>query len=220
MISRIRGKLAEINEDSALVENGGVFYEVKVPSALAERLKKSGKVGQSITFETINFIEAGERKTYLYPRLVGFTDPIAREFFLLFTQVQGMGVKKALRSLTIPIKDIAAAIENRDSTELCRLPGVGGRLADKIIAQLHGKTAKFALSREDEPLAKSGKSKVSSNFEDEAMEVLLQLQYNQSEARRMIDSALRVKADIDNSEELISFIFKNEMKSEPLKKGA
>ena len=38
MISRIRGKLAEINEDSALVENGGVFYEVKVPSALAERL--------------------------------------------------------------------------------------------------------------------------------------------------------------------------------------
>ena len=219
MISRIRGKLAEINEDSALVENGGVFYEVKVPSALAERLKKSGKVGQPITFETINFIEAGERKTYLYPRLVGFTDPIAREFFLLFTQVQGMGVKKALRSLIIPIKDIAAAIENRDSTKLCSLPGVGGRLADKIIAQLHGKTAKFALSREDEALAKSG-NKVSASFEEEALEVLLQLQYNQSEARRMIDSALSVKADISSSEELISFIFKNEMKSEPLRKGA
>ncbi|MCH8027967.1 MAG: hypothetical protein IID63_07575 [candidate division Zixibacteria bacterium] len=219
MISRIRGKLAEINEDSALVENGGVFYEVKVPSALAERLKESGKVGQPITFETINFIEAGERKTYLYPRLVGFTDPIAREFFLLFTQVQGMGVKKALRSLIIPIKDIAAAIENRDSTKLCSLPGVGGRLADKIIAQLHGKTAKFALSREDEALAKSG-NKVSTSFEEEALEVLLQLQYNQSEARRMIDSALSVKADISSSEELISFIFKNEMKSEPLRKGA
>ncbi len=219
MISRIRGKLAEINEDSALVENGGVFYEVKVPSALAERLKESGKVGQPITFETINFIEAGERKTYLYPRLVGFTDPIAREFFLLFTQVQGMGVKKALRSLIIPIKDIAAAIENRDSTKLCSLPGVGGRLADKIIAQLHGKTAKFALSREDEALAKSG-NKVSASFEEEALEVLLQLQYNQSEARRMIDSALSVKADISSSEELISFIFKNEMKSEPLRKGA
>ena len=219
MISRIHGKLAEINEDSALVENGGVFYEVKVPSALAERLKESGKVGQPITFETINFIEAGERKTYLYPRLVGFTDPIAREFFLLFTQVQGMGVKKALRSLIIPIKDIAAAIENRDSTKLCSLPGVGGRLADKIIAQLHGKTAKFALSREDEALAKSG-NKVSTSFEEEALEVLLQLQYNQSEARRMIDSALSVKADISSSEELISFIFKNEMKTEPLRKGA
>ena len=219
MISRIRGKLAEINEDSALVENGGVFYEVKVPSALAERLKESGKVGQPITFETINFIEAGERKTYLYPRLVGFTDPIAREFFLLFTQVQGMGVKKALRSLIIPIKDIAAAIENRDSTKLCSLPGVGGRLAEKIIAQLHGKTAKFALSREDEALAKSG-NKVSTSFEEEALEVLLQLQYNQSEARRMIDSALSVKDDISSSEELISFIFKNEMKTEPLRKGA
>ena len=219
MISRIRGKLAEINEDSALVENGGVFYEVKVPSALAERLKESGKVGQPITFETINFIEAGERKTYLYPRLVGFTDPIAREFFLLFTQVQGMGVKKALRSLIIPIKDIAAAIETRDSTKLCSLPGVGGRLAEKIIAQLHGKTAKFALSREDEALAKSG-NKVSTSFEEEALEVLLQLQYNQSEARRMIDSALSLNADIGSSEELISFIFKNEMKSEPLRKGA
>ena len=220
MISRIRGKLAEISEDSALVENSGVFYEVKVPSALAQRLKESGKVGQPITFETINFIEAGERKSNFYPRLVGFTDPVAREFFSLFTQVQGMGVRRALKSLILPIKEIAAAIENRDSTELCRLPGVGGRLADKIIAELHGKAAKFALSREDEPLAKSGKDKVSSSFKEEALEVLLQLQYNQSEAQKMIDSALSLKADIGSSEELISFIFKNEMKSEPLKKRA
>ncbi|MFQ5500115.1 MAG: OB-fold domain-containing protein, partial [Candidatus Zixiibacteriota bacterium] len=49
MISRISGLLQQVTEHHALVENGGIFYEILVPSALADRLKDSGGVGQSIT---------------------------------------------------------------------------------------------------------------------------------------------------------------------------
>ena len=78
MISRIRGELSMIGEVHALVENGGLSYQILLPSALAERLKDNGRVGQEVSFETIYYIEAGDRKSSHYPRLVGFDDaPIA-----------------------------------------------------------------------------------------------------------------------------------------------
>ncbi len=208
MISRIRGKLALITDRYALVENGGLSYEVMVPSALAERLKESGRIGQDVTFETIYFIEAGDKKSNHYPKLLGFTDPVDREFFSLFTQVPGLGVKKALKSLVMPIREIATAIETRDVGKLSQLPGVGGRLADKIVAELRGKTAKFALSRSDEPLAI--KERPAPPFEAEAIEVLQQLQYSRQEAQAMIRRALSANPRVVSAEELIAVIFKNE----------
>ncbi len=213
MISRIRGRLSLITEHSALLENSGLFYEVMVPSALAERLKENGCIGQEITFETIYFIEAGDKRSNHYPKLLGFTDPIDREFFSLFTQVPGLGVKKALRSLVVPIRDIATAIETKDVGQLTRLPGIGGRLADKIVAELHGKMAKFALSKSAEPLAVKRRS--AAPFESEAIEVLLQLQYSRREAEQMIQKASAAGAKIASVEELIAVIFKNEQKTLP-----
>jgi len=218
MISRIRGKLSLVTDHYALVENSGVFYEIMLPSALAERLKENGGIGQEITFETIHFIEAGDKKSSHYPKLVGFTDPVDREFFLLFTQVPGLGVKKALKSLILPIKDIAVAIETKDGAVLNRLPGVGGRLADKIIAELHGKTAKFALSKNLEPLAV--KERPVTPFESEANEVLRQLQYSRKEAEKMIREALKSNPKIDSAEELIAVIFRNEQKAQPAQEAA
>ena len=211
MISRIKGKLAQIGEQSALVENGGVYYEVMVPTALAERLKDNGRIGSDIEFETIYYIEAGDKKSNHYPKLVGFTDKIDREFFSLFTQVPGLGIKKALKSLVLPIKDIARAIETKDATKLNSLPGVGARLAEKIIAELHGKTAKFALSRSEEPLAV--KKPKPSPFVDEALDVLEQLQYSRSEAKKMIDRVLAGNPKIASAEDLITLIFKNQQQT-------
>ncbi|MFQ5500174.1 MAG: Holliday junction branch migration protein RuvA, partial [Candidatus Zixiibacteriota bacterium] len=153
------------------------------------------------------YIEAGDRKSAHYPRMVGFTDPVDREFFSLFTQVSGMGVKKALKSLVVPIRDIASAIETKDAGALSRLPGVGGRLAEKIIAELHGKTAKFALSKADQPLTR--KKTTSVPFEREALEVLVQLQYSQSEAKEMIQAATKSAKPVNSVEQLLDVIFKS-----------
>ncbi len=212
MISRLRGKLTQITEQYALLENSGVYYEILLPSGLAARLKDNGTIGSEIEFKTIYYIEAGDKKSNHYPKLVGFTDNVDREFFSLFTQVPGMGIKKALKSLTLPIRDIATAIEMKDAGTLGHLPGVGGRLAEKIIAELHGKTSKFALSRAEEPLAIKDSKKALDPLEKEAMEVLLQLQYKRPEAEHMISDAIKMNPKVCKVEDLISLIFTNEHK--------
>ncbi|PWB70730.1 hypothetical protein C3F09_08735 [candidate division GN15 bacterium] len=208
MISRLRGTLVQVTDQYALVENNGLSYEVMIPSGLAMKLKESGHLNAEIVFETIYYIEAGDKKSNEFPRLVGFLDPIDREFFSLWTQVPGLGMKKALKSLVLPIKDIATAIETKDAATLGRLPGVGGRLSEKIIAELHGKTAKFALSKAEEALAVKPRHEVP--FADEAMEVLAQLQYTRNEAQRMIQAALKANPKVDRVEDLIALIFKLE----------
>ncbi len=215
MISRISGVLVSVGEQSALIENHGLSYEVLVPSGLAGRLKDRGQVGQPISFETIYYIEAGDMKSSHYPRLVGFTEPVEREFFSLFTQVSGLGVKKALKCLVLPIRDIAAAIETKDPATLSRLPGIGARLAEKIIAELNGKMAKFALSKIEEPLAI--RERVTSPFLDEAVEVLVQLQYKRAEALEMVNHAVKANPGIQKVEDLITVVFRNEQKSQKAK---
>ena len=210
MISCIKGVLSQITDDYALVENGGVSYEILLPSALAERLKSDGKIGSDVEFKTIHYIEAGDRKSNHYPKLVGFTSGIDREFFSLFTQVPGLGVKKALKSLVLPIRDIATAIETKDPSTLNRLPGVGGRLAEKIIAELHGKTSKYALSKTAEPLAKTDTKRGPGPIETEALEILTQLQYKRQEAEDMIAKVVQSNPKVTKVEDLISLIFRNE----------
>jgi Holliday junction DNA helicase RuvA len=208
MISRMSGKISHLTEESVTLELNGLCYDLMIPSGLYSRLKDIRAEDSQITLYTLNYIEAGDRKSYHYPRLVGFTDPVDKEFFQLFTTVSGLGIKKALKSLTLPIREIAAAIETKNAATLSRLPGIGGRLADKVIAELNGKMARFALAKGEQPLTSPHKEKA--NFVLEAMEVLLQLQYKRAEAEKMVDNALRADPKITGTEDLISAIFNQE----------
>ncbi|MFQ5452625.1 MAG: Holliday junction branch migration protein RuvA [Candidatus Zixiibacteriota bacterium] len=212
MISCIKGVLSHITDAYALVENNGVYYEILVPSGLADKLKENSKLGSEIEFKTIYYIEAGDRKSNHYPKLVGFINSIDKEFFSLFTQVPGLGMKKALKSLVLPIKDIATAIETKNAGTLSNLPGVGNRLAEKIIAELNGKTSKFALSMMDEPLAKKDFKQSIAPIEKEALDVLLQLQYRRQEAENMISEITKSNPKLNKVEDLISLIFKSRHK--------
>ncbi len=205
MIAQITGQVKKLTESSITLFLNGLYYELMIPSGLYSQLKNASSNGSEITLHTLNFIEAGERKSYHYPRLVGFTEQIDKEFFQVFTTVPGLGIKKALKSLTLPIRDIATAIENKNAATLSRLPGVGGRLADKIIAELCGKMARFALSKGDVPL--TSVSKEESDLSSEAIEVLLQLQYNKALAEEMVQKALSANPKIKTSNALISAIF-------------
>lgn len=204
MISKIMGKLDRVSETSALVNIGGLFYEIMLPSGLADSLRKNNTVGTEIAFHTLDYIEGGQIGNQ-YPRLVGFAELIDKEFFALYTSVSGMGIKKALKSLTIPISEIARAIETEEASILTRLPGVGPRLAEKIIAELKGKTARFALARESKPLAVA---EVKSDIAEEALTVLLQLQYRRAEAQAILDRAISTGKRFKSVEELLQQVFK------------
>jgi holliday junction DNA helicase RuvA len=205
VIQKICGRIDSVTEDSVTLELGGIFYEIMIPSGLAEPLKKQAMEDHPVTLHTYYYIESTGSASNLHPRLVGFTVPSDREFFKLFTTVSGIGVKKALRCLTMPVRDIARSIENKDSSLLRRLPGIGPRMAEKIIAELAGKAAKFALSRSDRPLAISEKKEI--DFEEEIYDVLSQLQYKPAEIDTMIKRALKVKPDITTTEEMVAVIF-------------
>jgi len=204
MIARIRGILDIIDGSLATVNVGGIYYEIMLPSALAESLKSKAKPGSPIAFHIIDYIEGGQVGNQ-YPRLIGFADAIDREFFRVFTSVPGLGIKKALKSLTIPISEISRAIETEETSVLKKLPGVGERLAEKIVAHLKGKTTRFALAKESKPLAKH---EIKPDLADEVMTILLQLQYRHIEARAMLDRALNTGKRFKSSEELLQQIFK------------
>jgi len=180
-----------------------------VPSSLQERLRhQNNQIDAEI--HTLYYIE-GSNVGNQFPRLVGFADPVQREFFTALTSVSGLGIKKALRSLVVPINIIAQAIETEDSRKLTELPGIGPRMAEKIIAELKGKVAKFALIRDAEPL--TGPVKLP-DFSAEVMQVLRQLQYHQPEAKAMSDRALATGKKFKSSEEMLELIFKQQKLSQ------
>lgn len=205
MIQKICGKIDAVGEESISLELGGIFYEILIPSGLSEPLKNQAKEDRAVTLYTYHYIESSGNASNLYPRLVGFTIPADREFFKLFTTVSGVGVRKALRCLTLSVRDIARAIEEKDGAQLRRLPGIGPRMAEKIIAELSGKVTRFALSRNDRPLSIPSRKKVA--YEDEIYEVLGQLGYKPAEVDGMVKKAMEAKPDIKSTEEMMEVIF-------------
>ncbi len=209
MIAKITGTVGEIHEGAITLDVGGLGYEVLVPGGLALRLRQSGAVGTELTLHTLEYIEGGTTGSTMTPRLVGFFDPLDREFFGLLTSVKGLGPKKALKALTISTKRFALSIENGEAGLLCELPAVGPRSAEKIVAELRGKCQKFALMRDGEPLGAEAAEELAPDMRSETMQILTaQLQYSAVEADAMISKAMAGGKKFESSQELISEIFR------------
>ncbi|KPJ50771.1 MAG: hypothetical protein AMJ41_00850 [candidate division Zixibacteria bacterium DG_27] len=209
MISKIRGRLTDIGEETVTVEVSNLFYEILVPSALTEQLKSNGRLEQEVELYTFYYIESSAGMGNQFPRLVGFRDPNDRGFFQLLMTVPGLGVRKALRSLTLPIKEFASAIETENRGELLKLPGIGPRMAEKIIAELKGKTYLYALMKEGEALSLRKEAEV--DFKEEVLKALMQLQYRKGEAERIIDKALATGRKFRSPEEMLQTIFQQQL---------
>lgn len=143
MISRITGVLEALEELAAQLSlsNGELVREVMVPAYLAPSL--TTRVGQTVTLHTLEYFESHNQGASFVPRLIGFQRPADREFFVLLTTVKGIGNRKALRALAEEPGVIARAIASRDTRALQRLPEIGKRLAETVVAELVGKVDGF-----------------------------------------------------------------------------
>lgn len=141
MITALTGKLQSVAEDRAFVATGPVTIEVLVPAADVAGLE--GQVGGEITFHTVCYLEGEAAGGNLTPRLIGFASASDRGFFTQFITVKGIGPRKALKALAVPAGEIAAAIEMKDARSLVKLPQVGKRAAETIIAELAGKVGRY-----------------------------------------------------------------------------
>lgn len=180
-------------------------YEIFVPSGIASRLRAATERQNPLTFYTIYYIDGGLGGGHLTPKLVGFLDPIDREFFEAFTTVPGVGFMKALKCLVQPINEIARAIERGDTAHLEELPHIGAKTAERIVTELRGKMTKFALAPTDQPLSIEKESV--SELKEEALAVLLQLEYSRSEAQRMVEDIFGKHKHLKNTEDFLRKVF-------------
>jgi Holliday junction DNA helicase RuvA len=132
------------------------------------------------------YLEGDAARGNLEPRLIGFLRPEDRRFFDRFTTVKGIGPKTALKALTVPVGQIAGAIEAKDTRFLLRLKGIGKRTAELIVAELAGKVRDFALDYAGKPPPAPGRREP---FEEEAVEVLVALGEARPLAERLLDRA-------------------------------
>jgi holliday junction DNA helicase RuvA len=209
MISEMTGEVLydRIQRHSLLVRVEAVCYEIFVPSGIASRLRIAPVTERRnpLTFYTIYYIDGGLGGSHLTPKLIGFLDPLDREFFETFTTVPGVGFMKALKCLIRPINEIARAIERGDTAFLRELPSVGPKIAERIIIELRGKMAKFALSHSEEPLSIEQES--SGALKQEALQVLEQLEYSRGEAIRMVEEIFARNKNLKTTEEFLRKVF-------------
>lgn len=212
MIARIRGNLVEVTDDAALLDVNGITYSVMIARPIGEWLIKNGKVGAEVEFRTMYYIEGGVGVGNLVPRLVGFLSDDDLEFFHLLTTVQGLSVKRSLRALAIPVKSMARAIEMNDIATLKKLPEIGDKLARKIVMELKGKTARYALLADNEKAPSSVISSHDQEYISESIEVLVQLQYSRLEAETLVRKTAADRTDITTSDVLIQEIFRRQVR--------
>ena len=209
MISEVTREVLydRIERQSLLVRVGSLCYEVLVPSGIASRLRTAPAAERHnpLTFYTIYYIDGGLGGGHLTPRLVGFLDPLDREFFETFTTVPGVGFMRALKCLVRPLNEIALAIERGDTEFLKQLPFIGAKTAERIVTELRGKMAKFALARAEEPLSVEHES--GAELKQEALQVLEQLEYSRAEAQRMVDEIFSRHKNLKSTEDFLRTLF-------------
>lgn len=204
MICRIHGTLENVVDARAEVSLGnGVTYELLLPAFAASRL--GGLLDQPVTLHTVHYLEGNATSSVMTPRLAGFLTEDDRAFFGLFTSVKGIGPRKALRAMAMATHQIAAAIADRDAKTLQALPEVGKRTAETIIVDLSGKMDRFLGAHESAASHETGAiGPATRSAAREAIEVLVQLGENRTQAIRMVDEIAVKDPSLDDTESLVA----------------
>ncbi len=194
MICRITGTLEAIEGNTGTIQPTGVpglAYEVLLPAFLGERL--AGHVGEMVTLVTFHYLEGQAQGSSYEPRLIGFSNARERAFFELFTTVKGIGNRKALRAMAVEPARIAAAIASKDAKSLTKLPEIGKRLAETMIAELSGKVETYLGDADITAFQGGMESRATSKRTpevEEAIAVLVTLGESLVEAERRVQLAL------------------------------
>ena len=209
MITRISGKVVRLGDDSVSLEVEPFEYQVLIPEFVRRQMQ--AHEGKDVKLFTIAYLEGNPMQGRLTPRLIGFVTDAERAFFELFCSVDGVGVRKALRALVRPIKEIAVAIEEQDAKALSTLPGVGEATAERIIAKLRRKVSKFALMVSPKT---EGQGVPQRDVVEDAHSALVSVGHSSADARKLLDSALASGKKFKNAGQLIEqvYLLQNESK--------
>jgi Holliday junction DNA helicase RuvA len=202
MIAYMEGKLLKKSDDRILLLANQVGYEVLVPAFVGRSLGAK-QLGDTVAL----FIYYHQTERQPKPVLIGFNIEAEKEFFQQFITVDAIGPLKAAKALTMPIHELALAIESNNMDALKQLRGIGARTAQKIVATLQGKVGKYTLIRKPEI---PGPAPVE-DFVQPVLDVLVdQLGHKPVDAKRMVADALKRNSAIDSPEALFDEVYKGE----------
>jgi Holliday junction DNA helicase RuvA len=194
MIGKLRGVLDSAGKDWVIVDVGGVGYEVACPARVMARLPAPG---QPLTLA----IETHVREDAI--KLFGFLSEAERSWFRLLQNVQGVGAKVALSVLgVLEPKDLANAIALQDKAQISRAPGVGPKVAQRIVTELRDKAPGLMVSGDIAPAVNGSAVAGHSSASADAISALINLGYSAAEASGAIVT-VSAKAEGARTEELI-----------------
>jgi len=195
MIGRLKGIVDAVGEGHAIIDVGGVGYEVQASA----RTLRALQAGHAVSLA----IETHVREDAI--RLFGFTSEVERSWFRMLQTIQGVGAKVALAVLgTLSPQDLANAIALQNWAAVEQSPGVGKKLAQRIVAELKDKAPAFgevdpAIARLTGDL---DERRAPSNVRD-AVSALVNLRYGQPQAAAAIAAATRSVGYGDETAHLI-----------------
>jgi Holliday junction DNA helicase RuvA len=208
MITKISGILNRILDDEVRLQVGPLEYQVLVPEFVRRNIQ--GCVEQELTLHTSQYMEGNPMQGRVVPRLIGFLSEAELEFFELFCTVDKVGVRKAIKALMRPIREIADAIQRQDAKWLTSLPGIGPATAEQVVATLRRKVTKFALMAQprSELGAAAAPHTVDGNVLDYAYQALLSVGHSAHEARDRLDKVLAGGKTFNSVEDILVAIYK------------
>jgi len=196
MIGKLRGTIDSYGEDWVIVDVSGVGYQVHCSSRTLQALPPVGEAG------TLS-IETYVREDVI--RLYGFTSDLEREWFRLLQTVQGVGAKVALALLgTLKPGELASAIALQDKAALARAPGVGRKVAERLVTELREKAPAYSSA---DPMVVRLQSEVAEKRAPrpvaDAVSALTNLGYAPVQASAAVAAAVRSAGDSATTEDLI-----------------
>lgn len=187
MIATLTGRVLAKSVDRAVVDVGGVGYEVMLASDAIARLPEKGR-------EVFLHIHTNVREDAI--TLFGFVEEEEKELFLILRTVTGIGPKLALAMLSgMRVVEISQAILAGDLKRLTMLPGVGKKTAERICVELKEKVAH--LSRGAMPFSVEGQDVivVAGSVVADALSALTNLGYPDSVARKALEAVKRQQGE-------------------------
>jgi Holliday junction DNA helicase RuvA len=179
MIGKLTGRVDFVGADHAIVDVGGVGYQVHCPSSTLSRLAPGATV--SLAIETKVSEEA--------IRLYGFLSPDEREWFRLLQTVQGVGARVALSVLSaLKVSELERAVVLGDKAVVGRAQGIGPKLATRIVTELKDKAPAMALARGAGVGERAG-LQTPRPIESDAIAALVKLGYSQGAAAQAVARA-------------------------------
>jgi holliday junction DNA helicase RuvA len=178
VIAQISGTLAQKAPSELIVDVGGVGYQVFIPLNVFYRLPE---IGARVTL----YIHTHLREDAL--QLFGFQEATEKQVFLLLNSVAGIGPKLAINILSgIAADELARAIKEGDQLRLVSIPGVGKKLAERMIVELRDKFATFQAQVTETPVASNG-----SELMQDAVSALVNLGYRKAEVEKSVRDTIQ-----------------------------